>query len=291
MKTNSWISDSTGKWCYVGSNGYMVKNQWISDSTGGWCYVGSDGYMVTNTVAKDGKGYAYINAKGYFTRATMWAELNGGWYYIQNGYAVTNTWKQDSNGWCYLGGAGKMYTNEWLKSGGYWYYFNSNGYMVSNGIKGIDGSVYNFRADGTMIANESYGGGYIPASGKMPDTCFSYLAGSLFRSERRDYPHAVARGANLHAYVGDNGHVYVFVRVFFVIGNSKVYTEECLYDMTNGYTITNPDTYFDTMASQYYGVQKIQWMELEIQYLDARSFVNKYFLNYGYQVSAAYLNV
>lgn len=65
MVKNVWRKDSTGKWCYLGSDGKMVKNNWAKDSTGKWCYLGSDGYQVKNKwVSWKGSSY-FLKKDGY----------------------------------------------------------------------------------------------------------------------------------------------------------------------------------------------------------------------------------
>ena len=144
-----FVKDSTGKWAYIGAdgyfhentfwvehfgdwfyveNGYRVENGWRKDSTG-WCYLNSNGYWVKDYFIQDSTGkYAYIGPDGYFYETTGWIKYNIFWYYLEKGYRVEKEWRQDSNGWCYLNASGYMATNTWVEDSNGWCFLDASGY-------------------------------------------------------------------------------------------------------------------------------------------------------------------
>lgn len=107
--TNAWREDSKG-WCYLDSNGDLLKNGWAQDKTKKWFYLGSDGRMVKS----------------------KWVRYKDNWYYLgDDGAMVTNQWVKDSKGWCYLGSDGKQVLGSWVTWKSNVYYLDGKGYMVT----------------------------------------------------------------------------------------------------------------------------------------------------------------
>lgn len=89
---------------------------------------------------------------------------------------------------------------------------------------------------------------------------YAYLAGTVFRGIRDDYPHAVAQCAYVYAYTDLNGDLCVLTDVRFkIISNYNGFT---LFNVTQGTRINNPDDYYSDLANRYYGANKLHYMEL-----------------------------
>lgn len=283
MATNSWILDSVG-WCYVGANGYCVTDCWMQDSAG-WCYLDKNGRMTTNAWVQDSVGWCYIGEQGYALK-NYWMQDSAGWCYLDsNGYMLTNNWLNQSGKWYYFDGNGHMITG-WLNGGGVWYYFDSDGCMISNCYAEIDGCVYYFYSNGAMLANETVGSSYVGSNGIISDSCYAYLAGADFRSERRDYPSTRARGAYVHAFVDENGDMCVLTIVYYQLGGYK-YDITTLHNLSTGRRITDPSDYYKTQAKRYYGASRIKYLNLSLEI----STESLHALSFGAFITPEYLEV
>lgn len=109
---------------------------------------------------------------------------------------------------------------------------------------------------------------------------YAYLAGSDFRSIRRDYPHAVAQCAYVYAFTDMNGDLCVLTDVRYKI--TKNWSQFTLHNLTKGTQIIDPDEYYTNLAQRAYGGTKIYYMNMSnevrghhIQMLSAMSNVLK----------------
>ena len=157
-KTNSWMKDSKG-WCYLGSDGLMLKEDWAKDSKG-WCYLGSDGYMV-------------------YDKWVLWKD---GWYFLnKNGYMLSNTWKKDYKDWCYLGASGRMLTNAWKADSKGWCYLGEDGYMLRSAWAADSYGICWLNADGYLSYNtwvqDADGWRYVGSDGYMVINNWAYTGG------------------------------------------------------------------------------------------------------------------
>lgn len=121
---------------------------------------------------------------------------------------------------------------------------------------------------------------------------YEYLAGSDFRSIRQKYSHAVANGATLYSYTDSNGDNCVMVYISYKITtNWNVYY---LHNISKGTVIENPADYYSSRIDDYYGADKIKYMDLMKEALNAQATALKIFIGEseaGYFVDAATLNL
>ena len=90
---------------------------------------------------------------------------------------------------------------------------------------------------------------------------YAYLAGSVFRDIRREYPHAVAQCAYVYAYTDLNGDLCVLTDVRYKITSN--WSQVTLHNMTKGTKITDPADYYENQADRAYGANKLHYMELQ----------------------------
>ncbi len=90
---------------------------------------------------------------------------------------------------------------------------------------------------------------------------YSYLAGTDFRSIRRDYPHAVANGAYVVAFVNENGEQCILTYVSYKIQTN--WSATTLHNITTGRTIKDPEEYYDKQASAAWGANRLKYMNLK----------------------------
>ena len=104
---NGWFLEN-GQWHYY-KYGTLLANSWKSDSQG-WCYLDSNGNLVKGALIKDSTGLCFIGTNGYWSaKSTGWKmdSFTNKWAFIgRNGYALKNAWVQDYHGWCYLDSEG-----------------------------------------------------------------------------------------------------------------------------------------------------------------------------------------
>ena len=92
---------------------------------------------------------------------------------------------------------------------------------------------------------------------------YKYLAGTDFRSVRRDYPSAVANGAYVVAYVNANGEQCILTYVSYKIQTN--WSKTTLHNITTGKTIKDPEAYYDSLASGAWGANRIKYMNLKTE--------------------------
>ncbi len=95
---------------------------------------------------------------------------------------------------------------------------------------------------------------------------YSYLAGTDFRSVRRDYPHATAQGAYVQVFENLDGDLCVLTYVRYKIIDN--YEQTTLHNITDNQTIVDPDKYYDKLADRYYGANKIHYWDLSNECLE-----------------------
>lgn len=94
---------------------------------------------------------------------------------------------------------------------------------------------------------------------------YAYLAGTLFRSIKNDYPHADPHYAYVTLYKNLEGDVCVLVDVWYKIQNN--YNEYVVYNLTTGKRINNPDQYYKKLANNAYGQNKIHYIQMSTEVL------------------------
>ena len=97
---------------------------------------------------------------------------------------------------------------------------------------------------------------------------YKYLAGHDFRSIRNKYSHAVANGAYLYPYTDKNGDKCIMVFISYKIVSN--YTAYILHNITKGTTIADAPDYYEKIADQYWGADKIRYIELATDALGAQ---------------------
>ena len=97
-------------------------------------------------------------------------------------------------------------------------------------------------------------------------TDYSYLVLSDFRSIRREYPRAVATRGYALPYTNIDGELCVISCVKYKIISS--FEQITLYNMTTGKTISNPESYFDTLVDRAFGTTKLHYMNLRLEYTE-----------------------
>ena len=120
---------------------------------------------------------------------------------------------------------------------------------------------------------------------------YSYLAGSDFRAIRNKYPHAVAHGAYLYPYTDSNGDNCILVYISYKIENN--WNAYYLHNLSQGSVIENPADYYNRLAGDYWGSDKIKYMNLQKDALSAQANALKGFAgatDKGIAVDAATLN-
>ena len=90
---------------------------------------------------------------------------------------------------------------------------------------------------------------------------YDYLAGTDFRSVRRQYSSAKAEGAYVVAYLDTNGDECILTYVVYKIGSGR-YSTTTLHNITKGTTIKNPNNYYSKLADRAYGASKSNYMRL-----------------------------
>ena len=103
-------SSGTGKTCYAGENGALVKNQWVDWKEKRY-YIGADGYALTGENKVDGTYYFFDTARGYVTENKLCLSKDGNVYYY------------GKDGLRYTGGLLKVKVNGETRT----YYFNKQG--------------------------------------------------------------------------------------------------------------------------------------------------------------------
>jgi hypothetical protein len=94
---------------------------------------------------------------------------------------------------------------------------------------------------------------------------YAYLAGTDFRSIRRNYSTATAQCAYVYAYNNIDGDLCVMTCVQYkIISNYNQFT---LHNMTTGSTIKNPDSYYQKLADRSAGMTRIHYMDLSSEVL------------------------
>ena len=173
----------------------------------------------------------------------------------------------------------------WLQQGKDWYYMKSSGVMAT-GYQLIDGVAYYFYDSGVMLTNATLGSGYVGSDGVVGWDCFDYLAGSDYRSIRREYSNTTtARGAYIQVYTDCNGDFCVLVVVKYKIISN--YSETFLHNLTKGKTIKNPGSYYDLLAQGAYGASRIHYLDQKIKAMRMEIKAQES----GRFVSAAYLEI
>ena len=92
---------------------------------------------------------------------------------------------------------------------------------------------------------------------------YAYLAGSDFRSIRREYSNAVAQGAYVYAYTDLNGDLCVLTSVHYKIASN--WHEVTLHNITKGTKISDPINYYKNRINGAYGATKLHYMDLWIE--------------------------
>lgn len=77
---SGWKKDG-GVWYYY-ENGKKLKNAWRKDSTGKWCWLGSDGKQAKDAWVQYKKVWYYLKPDGYMAE-DYWTQYKGGWYYLK----------------------------------------------------------------------------------------------------------------------------------------------------------------------------------------------------------------
>lgn len=94
---------------------------------------------------------------------------------------------------------------------------------------------------------------------------YKYLAGSDFRSIRRDYSNAVAQCGYVYAFENMDGELCVLTYVGYKIISN--YSQWTLHNMATGRTIVNPTDYYDRQADRAFGATKFHYMDLSSEIL------------------------
>lgn len=121
---------------------------------------------------------------------------------------------------------------------------------------------------------------------------YAYLAGNDFRSIRQQYPHAVAQGATLYSYTDSNGDSCVLVYIAYKITSN--WNAYYLHNLSKGTVIENPTDYYNSRIKDYYGVDKLKYMDIMEEALNAQVNALKIFTgesDAGWFVDAATLNL
>ena len=162
------------------------------------------------------------------------------------------------------------------KNAEYFYAENSNKTQTSTEKKSVEYSVTKYedtivfnnwgyiRFDKTESTHNEYKDYVMEHNGTTGSTNsadYAYIASSVFRDIRREYPHAVAQCAYVYAYTDLNGDLCVLTDVRYKItSNWSVVT---LHNMTKGTKITDPADYYDNQADRAYGANRLHYMELQ----------------------------
>jgi len=94
---------------------------------------------------------------------------------------------------------------------------------------------------------------------------YAYLAGTDFRSVRRQYSSAVAQAGYVTLFTNENGETCVLTYVRYkIISNYYVTT---LHNLTTGRVITNPSDYYSGLADRAYGANRINYLSLASEVL------------------------
>lgn len=89
---------------------------------------------------------------------------------------------------------------------------------------------------------------------------YAYLAGSDFRSIRRDYSTATANGAYVVVFNNSKGETCVLTFVSYRIQNN--YTATTLHNITTGDTVEEPFDYYNKLADRQVGQSKMYYMNM-----------------------------
>lgn len=92
---------------------------------------------------------------------------------------------------------------------------------------------------------------------------YAYLAGSDFRNIRQQYPHAVAQGATLYSYTDSNGESCILVYISYKITSN--WNAYYLHNLSKGTVIENPADYYSNRSNDYFGADKLKYMDLSIE--------------------------
>ncbi len=89
---------------------------------------------------------------------------------------------------------------------------------------------------------------------------YKYFATNDFMGIKTRYEYVEAQGAYMVDYVDKNGDHCVLVYIRYKILSN--YSEVVLHNLTKGTTIKDPKSYYEKMASRYYGANKIKYLEM-----------------------------
>lgn len=92
---------------------------------------------------------------------------------------------------------------------------------------------------------------------------YAYLAGTDFRSIRRDYSQAVAQHGYVYAFIDLNGDLCVLTHVNFKIISN--YYQVTLHNITKGTKIVDPVNYYEKMADRAFGASRLHYIDLALE--------------------------
>jgi hypothetical protein len=227
-------------------------------------YADSD-VTVGGAWLRDANGWWYCNRDRSYT-TDNWQQIYGNWYYFDsNGYLVTG-WKQSpvDGKWYYLDPTGepdqlgRMLTNQWIGD----FYVGSDGAWVESGSNTSNTPASAASSNSSRNAQESAAGTATQATTKYSDS-----ARRGFSRIKNEYPGAELLCAYAQPFTNANKHKCVLVVVGYRI--IKAYSDDILFDLTDGNVIRNPSQYYDKRADRAYGKDQMKELDNSIAVLKA----------------------
>lgn len=255
---------------YYYDNASRTTNLWIEKNS-------------DNNFSSDSNNSASNNMQGYWNYNTV----ADGWLYDQyynfngNNYSCAERWYTDSEGnnllfTIYHEGTFKVFDGMLTMTRTLWHsYWEGNAQMATN----LEETIQQLNISDNVLTRVDYAEerynqfkNYVlervesSESSESDTTDYSYLAKADFRSIHRDYPEAVGQCAYVYAYTDLNGDLCVLSTVKYkIISNWDVLI---LHNLTQGTQISDPANYYMDISNQYYGANKIHYMDLSTEVLN-----------------------
>lgn len=128
-----------------------------------------------------------------------------------------------------------------------------------------------------------------PTCNKSVDAAdYEYLAGSDFRTIRREYNYAVASSATMILYKDLMGDAIILIKIYYNIGGMN-FEETVLHNLTKKDVIKDPEAYYNKLANRAYGENKIFYLNLlkDVKVMELHMLKNES----THTVSGEYLNL
>ena len=189
--------------------------------------------------------------------------------YADSDVTVGGAWLRDANGIWYINRDRSYTTNNWQQINGYWYFFDTNDFYVGPDGAWVESGSNTSNTPASAASSNSSANAQESAAGtaSQASTQYSDMARRGFSKIKHEYPGADVLCAYAQPFTNADKHKCVLVVVGYTI--IKAYSDDILFDLTDGNVIRNPSQYYDKRADRAYGKDRKRELENSIAVLKA----------------------